>query len=119
VVPRAVCRDRAAGLTAPTERHDSSDQRDNPDKTQPMLIADATENAEANEPTDPIDRIEPDDPIERIEPDDPMDRIEPLDPMLSSESEPAGRAADRSSERMRALSQPVAPWATRAGRPAG
>jgi hypothetical protein len=101
-------------LTAPTERHDSNDHRDNPDKTQPMLIADATENTQAKEPTDPIDKIEPDDPIDRIEPDDPIDKIDPLDPMLSSESRLAGRAASRSSERMPAFSQPLGSAATRA-----
>lgn len=83
-----------------------------------MLIADATESRQANEPADPIDRTEPADPIDktepaepidRIEPDEPIDRIEPLDPMLSGDSAPAGRTAGLRSQRMRALSQPLGP----------
>jgi hypothetical protein len=93
-------------LIAPTDRHESSDQRENPARIEATLKIEPTENAEANEPDDPIERIEPDDPIDRIEPDDPIDKIEPDDPMLRKDSEePAEPDSDRSSGRMQALSQ--------------
>jgi hypothetical protein len=112
----AARRDPAAGretltdLIAPTDRHDSSDQRENPERIEATLKREPTENAEANEPDEPIDRIEPDDPIDRIEPDDPIDKIEPDDPMLRKDSEESGEPDDdRSSGRMRALSQQPPP----------
>jgi hypothetical protein len=112
----AARRDPAAGretltdLIAPTDRHDSSDQRENPERIEATLKREPTENAEANEPDEPIDRIEPDDPIDKIEPDDPIDKIEPDDPMLRKDSEESGEPDDdRSSGRMRALSQQPPP----------
>jgi hypothetical protein len=103
----AARRDPAAGretltdLIAPTDRHDSSDQRENPERIEATLKSEPTENAEANEPDEPIDRIEPDDPIDKIEPDDPM---------LRKDSEESGEPDDdRSSGRMRALSQQPPP----------
>ena len=39
------------------------------------------ENAEPNEPADPIDRMDPDEPIDRIDPLDPMLRIDPAEPL--------------------------------------
>jgi len=62
------------------------DKNDKPDKTQPKLPAELTEQAEATEPIDridpaePIDRIDPAEPMERMDPLDLMDRIEPGDP---------------------------------------
>jgi len=68
------------------------------DGTEPMLIAEPTQNAEAKEPTEPRDRIEPAEPIDKMDPLDPMLRIEPEEPIESSEpSSPLLR--------MRALSQ--------------
>jgi hypothetical protein len=94
----AARRDPAAGretltdLIAPTDRHDSSDQRENPERIEATLKREPTEHAEANEPDEPIDRIEPD------------------DPMLRKDSEESGEPDDdRSSGRMRALSQQPPP----------
>lgn len=69
----------------PAERHARIDQRDNPDRIEPKLPNEATDNTEANEPAEPMLRIEPAEPMLRIEPDEPIDRIEPLEPRLRME----------------------------------
>jgi len=95
-----------ADLIAPADRQDSSDQRENPERTEAMLNRGPTDNAEANEPDDPIDRIDPDEPIDKIDPDEPIDKIEADDAMLRKDSEESGEPDDdRSSGRMQALSQ--------------
>ncbi len=86
-----------ADLIAPADRQDSSDQRENPERTEAMLNREPTDNAEANEPDDAIDKIDPDEPIDKIEADDAM---------LRKDSEESGEPDDdRSSGRMQALSQ--------------
>lgn len=76
------------------DRQASRDKYEKPDKTEPALTAEPTENTEATDPAEPIDRIDPAEPMDRIDPLEPMDRIEPLDPMLSSD--PAEPAVDPS-----------------------
>ena len=76
----------------PDARQARIDRRENAERIDCALPAEATENTDATEPADPIDKSEPADPIERIEPADPMDRIEPVDPILRIE--PADPAAN-------------------------
>ena len=76
------------------DRQASRDKYEKPDKTEPALTAEPTENTEATDPAEPIDRIDPAEPMDRIEPLEPIDRIEPLDPILSSD--PAEPAVDPS-----------------------
>jgi hypothetical protein len=76
------------------DRQASRDKYEKPDKTEPALTAEPTENTEATDPAEPIDRIDPAEPMDRIEPLEPMDRIEPLDPMLSSEPADPPELAD-------------------------
>jgi hypothetical protein len=75
------------------DRQASRDKYEKPDKMEPALAAEPTENTEATEPAEPIDKIDPADPMDRIEPVEPIDRIDPLDPMLSSDpADPADPA---------------------------
>jgi hypothetical protein len=68
------------------------DQREKPDRIEPMLATEPTEIKQPSEPADPMDKIEPAEPIDKIEPDEPMDNIEPLEPMLRIDpDEPAER----------------------------
>jgi hypothetical protein len=104
-------RETPADLIAPTDRHDSSDQRENPERIDATLKKEPTENAEANEPADPNDRTEPADPIDKIELEDPIDKMEAEDPMLRKDSEESNEPDnDRSSGRMQALSQQRPCW---------
>ena len=75
------------------DRQARRDKYEKPDKTEPALTAEPTENTEATDPAEPMDRIDPAEPMDRIDPLEPMDRIEPLDPMLSSD--PVDPAGDR------------------------
>ena len=67
--------------TGPVSRQASVDQREKPDRTEPMLTTDPADSTQASEPAEPIDRIEPAEPTDKMEPVDPMDRIDPLEPM--------------------------------------
>lgn len=70
----------------------SVDQREKPDRIEPMLATEPTDSRQASEPIEPMDRIEPAEPIDRIEPLEPMDRMDPLEPMLRMDpDEPAER----------------------------
>ncbi len=51
------------------ERQASIDQREKPDRAEPMLASEPTERTQASEAAEPMDRIEPDEPMDRIEPD--------------------------------------------------
>src|ERR1017187_10330209 len=72
------------------------DQRDSPERIDPMLAA---------EPTDSTAAMDPADPIERIDPAEPIDKIDPLDPMLRIEPDVLGPDC-RGTVTMIALSQP-------------
>ncbi len=78
------------------------------------------ENAEANDPADPmeridpaepIDKIDPAEPIDKIDPAEPIDRIDPADPMLRIDpAEPFETFLDRIgsfSQRAAARSAPL------------
>ena len=67
--------------TGPVPRQASIDQREKPDRTEPMLTTDPADSTQASEPTEPMDRIEPAEPTDKMEPVDPMDRMDPLEPM--------------------------------------
>jgi uncharacterized protein (TIRG00374 family) len=74
-------------VRAPTERQDSSDQRDAAERAAP---------ADANEPTEATDRQDPTEPIERQDPTEPIERTESFEAMLSSEpSDHADQRDDR------------------------
>ena len=77
-------------VPGPLPRQASIDQREKPDRTEPMLAIEPTDSRQASEPAEPMDRIEPAEPIDKMDPLDPMDRIDPLEPMLRIEpDEPA------------------------------
>jgi hypothetical protein len=68
------------------------DQREKPDRIEPMLATEPTDSTQASEPTEPIDRIEPAEPTDKIDPLEPMERMDPLEPMLRIDpDEPAER----------------------------
>lgn len=73
------------------DRQARTDQRERPDRIEPMLMAEPIDSTEATEPAEPTDKIEPADPIDRIEPADPMDKMDPLEPILRIDpAEPIG-----------------------------
>jgi len=62
--------------TPPTERHDSSENREAADNAEQTDPNEAAERIEANDPTDPIERTDLVEPIERMDRSEPIDRIE-------------------------------------------
>jgi len=68
--------------TGPVPRQASIDEREKPDRTEPMLAIEPTDSRQASEPAEPMDKIEPAEPIDKMEPVEPMDRMDPLEPML-------------------------------------
>lgn len=72
-------------FAGPLDFQARTDQQDRPDRIDPALSIEPTENTEAREPAEPTDRIEPAEPIDKIDPLDPMLKIEPEEPIESNE----------------------------------
>jgi hypothetical protein len=97
LLAKCVIQARTAGaapfpVREPAARQASIDQREKPDRAEPMLASEPTESTQASEAAEPMDRIEPAEPMDRIDPVEPIDKIDPLEPMLRIEpGEPIDR----------------------------
>lgn len=61
------------------DRHETSDQRDRPDNSEPRLCHEPTDNTDMADPIEPTDSTLPTEPIDRTDPTDPTDNSEDLD----------------------------------------
>jgi len=105
----------------PTERHDSSENREAADNAEQTDANEAADRIEANDAADPIDRTDLVEPMERIDRSEPIDRIEFEDRIDHSElldEPPVVMAIEHSPRHVGAWGgypPPHAPWPISSG----